>query len=51
MRMNTIAEPLQAIQTTSGLRRIEELDMPLKFYGGNGELSVELNLAEDKNEA
>lgn len=44
----TVGKMLKMIvytRTTSGVRRIEEIDLPLKLYGSNGELSVELDVS------
>lgn len=43
----TVGKMLKMIvytRTTSGARRIEEVDMPLKLCSGNGELSVEFDV-------
>ena len=45
----TVGKMLKMIiytRTTNGVRRIEELNMPLKLCGGNRELTVELNCEE-----
>ena len=45
--MMTVGKMLKMIvytRTTSGVRRIEEIDMPLKLCGNNDELFVELDV-------
>ena len=45
MMVGKILKMIVYTRTTSGVRRIEEVDMPLKLCSGSGELSVELDVS------
>ena len=45
MALGKMLKMIVYTRTTSGVRRIEEIDMSLKLCSGNGELSVELDVS------